>query len=136
MKFLKQYSPFTGSPIPLRIILNNNSVYFKGFHPFPKSHIEKQFCLFQVCAVETFACPTCSKTFKTQGGLSKTFENFINGITVNDLWSLLKYTQANISQDLNYSNDVRNKIYLITQFVVSQLHNDISPIYETLVENS
>ena len=92
--------------------------------------------------VGTFACSICSKKFKTQGGrsrhmISKHEENVIKGISVNELQSLLKHTQTDISQDLNYSIEVRNKISTITtEFEINRLHNVISPFYEKLENNS
>ena len=104
--------------------------------------IEKYFCLFQVCVVGTFACSICSKKSKTQGGrsrhmISKHEENVLKGISVNELQSLLKHTQTDISQDLNYLIEVRNKIStIITKFEINRLHNVISPLYEKLGKNS
>ena len=88
--------------------------------------------------VGTFACSICSKKFKTQGGRSRHMipkheENVIKGISVNELQSLLKHTQTDISQDLDYSIEVRNKIStIITEFEINRLHNVISPLYEKL----
>ena len=53
--------------------------------------------------VGKFACSFCSKV-DFLDVLSKHNEKVINGITVIELLSLLKGTQANISEDLNYSN--------------------------------
>ena len=89
-----------------------------------------------------FACSICSKKFKTQGGrsrhmISKHEENVIKGISLNELQSLLKHTQTDISQDLNYSIEVRNKIStIITEFEINRLHNVISPLSEKLEKNS
>ena len=62
-------------------------------------------------------------TFKSDM-ISKHEENVIIGISVNELQSLLKHTQTDISQDLNYSIEVRNKIStIITEFEINRLHN-------------
>ena len=65
--------------------------------------------------------------------ISKHEENVIKGISVNELQSLLKHTQTDISQDLNYLIEVRNKIStIINEFEINRLHNVISPLYEKL----
>ena len=69
--------------------------------------------------------------------ISKHEENVIKGISVNELQSLLKHTQTDISQDLNYSIEVRNKIStIITDFEINRLHNVIFLLYEKMEKNS
>ena len=91
-------------------------------------------------------CETCSKKYKTKGGLKRHVKthtqeqpgNVENDITLEQIHALIQETLKSLSFNKNYTENTRLFFTSMAanEINLQKLHNDISPLYMKLADTS